>query len=298
VRTPDFFIVGAPKCGTTALHEYLVRHPDVFMTRRKDISYFGRDLEFRRPEITRERYLTSFAEARGQRRVGEASVWYLFSTCAAAEIKAFCPHASIIVMLRNPIDMLHAQHSEFLYNCNEDIADFAEALAAESDRRCGARIPATAHLVQGLFYRETARFAEQVERYFDMFGRASVHVIIFDDLVVDPAAVFQRTLTFLEVNPDVHIHNGVVNPNKTVRSRFIQRWLMAPPPRLMAAYDRYAPKALHGRVLDKLRRLNTRTAPRPPMDPVLKRQLQREFAPEVRRLSALLDRDLMTWCPE
>ncbi|MCH9035408.1 MAG: sulfotransferase [Planctomycetes bacterium] len=44
MNKPDFFIVGAPKCGTTSLYEYLRQHPEVFMSRIKEPHFFGRDL--------------------------------------------------------------------------------------------------------------------------------------------------------------------------------------------------------------------------------------------------------------
>src|SRR6476661_1903979 len=94
-RRPDFFIVGAPKCGTTAMNDYLRQHPQIFMPERKDISYFGMDLKFERPRISGEEYLSLFRGANGALRVGESSVWYLYSRTSAQEIKSFSPAASI-----------------------------------------------------------------------------------------------------------------------------------------------------------------------------------------------------------
>jgi len=295
VRRPDFFIVGAPKSGTTALYEYLKPHPDIFMPEMKDVSFFGSDLQFNMPRINLKKYLAAYEPVRNEKRVGEASVWYLYSKCAAAEIKEFSPSASIIIMLRNPVEMMYAQHSEFLYNCNENISDFARALEAEAERKRGLRIPASAHLVQGLFYRDTARYSEQVARYLDRFGRANVHVIIFDDFKRDTQAVFRETLEFLNVDPDIPLKPRIVNPNKVVRSRRFQEFLASPPRRLIAAYEAITPNTMHGRVHRLLRRLNTRYQQRPPLSPELRRRLQMEFAPEIQRLSDLLGRDLTNW---
>ena len=89
---PNFFIVGAPKCGTTALHAYLSQHPDVFMSDPKEPHYFGSDLDFRyRRRPSDAQYRSYFAGAGDRRRIGEASVWYLYSECAADEIgRASC----------------------------------------------------------------------------------------------------------------------------------------------------------------------------------------------------------------
>ena len=294
-RQPDFFVVGAPKCGTTAMNGYLRQHHQIFMPERKDISYFGTDLKFERPRISRDEYLSLFREANGALRVGESSVWYLYSRTAAAEIKSFSYAASIIVMLRNPVDMLYAQHSQFLYNCNEDISDFATALEAEPDRKQGKRIPRQAHFVEGLFYRETAQYAEQLQRYFNTFGRKNVHVIIYDDFKQDTAKAYADTLIFLGVDPSFHPTFQIINPNKTLRSRRLQELLVAPPPMLTRIYKQIAPSSLQGQLMKRLKRMNTQHTQRPALDPGLRQRLQVEFQPEIKRLADLLGRDLSSW---
>jgi hypothetical protein len=294
-RGPEFFIVGAPKSGTTAMNDYLRQHPEIFMPGPL-ASFFATDLRFVRRTPTLEGYREIFTGARDGARIGETSVWHLYSRTAAREIKAFCPHARAIVMLRNPVDMLHAQHSEFLHNCNEDIADFEAALDAEDDRRRGMRIPPQAHVREVLLYRETARYTEQVRRYFDVLGRERVHVIVFDDFRASPAAAVESTLRFLDVDATFRPNIAVVNPNKTARVPRLQKLLVAPPERLMRMWDDVAPRALHGRLLPALRRWNTRYTPRAGIAPALRRRLQEEFRTDVEALSRLLDRDLTHWC--
>jgi hypothetical protein len=136
-RRPDFFIVGAFKSGTTALYEYLRQHPQVFMPFHKEPLFFGDDLTRRYGRMTLDHYLSLFKEAGEGQRVGEASAWYLYSQCAANEIRGFSADAQIIVMLRNPVDVMHAQHSQLLFNAAEDIPDFGAALEAEPSRRNG-----------------------------------------------------------------------------------------------------------------------------------------------------------------
>src|SRR5580692_5743985 len=106
---PNFFIVGAPKCGTTALNHYLSAHPEIFMA-KKEMHHFGADLKFGSQFFRRDRdeYLAEFAEGHGRKGVGETSVWYLFSREAAAELKAFNPEARVIIMLREPVEMVQS----------------------------------------------------------------------------------------------------------------------------------------------------------------------------------------------
>ena len=142
MRKPDFFIVGAPKCGTTAMQYYLSQHPDIFLP-EKEMDFFGNDLLFTHPRCTIEQYLAHFdtPEAKFRRRVGEKSVFYLYSKRAAYEIRDFAGAADIIIMLRNPVDMLYSLHSHMLRTGGEEIEDFRAALEDESIRKPGARLP-------------------------------------------------------------------------------------------------------------------------------------------------------------
>jgi hypothetical protein len=149
--------------------------------------------------------------------------------------------------------------------------------------------------VQGLFYRETARYADQVQRYFDVFGRERVHIILFDDLKRDTVGTYKRTLEFLNVNPDLTLQPQIVNPNKVVLSRRFQEFLVAPPQGLVSAYEALTPSGMHGKMTKFLRRLNTRYTRRPPLAADLRRRLQSEFAPDVVRLGSLIGRDLTDW---
>ena len=154
---PDFFIVGAAKCGTTSMYRYLRKHPEIHMPPTKWINYFNADLRCATNCPDRETYRRHFAGVRDEKRVGEASESYLYSTQAAAAIRRSCPSADIIIMLRNPVDMMHSLHSQLLFSGVEEIEDFREALKAEPLRKRGQRLPPPAHHPQEwLLYREAA----------------------------------------------------------------------------------------------------------------------------------------------
>ncbi len=293
-RKPDLFIVGAPKCGTSALSTYLREHPRIFIPALKELHYFGSDVRYPgRPSL--EQYLAHFTPARDELRIGEASTSYLFSRRAAEEIKAFNPAARIIIMLRNPVDMMYSLQSELLYWLNEDIEDFGAALAAEEDRKQGRRWPVRVHIIAYTWYRTVAAFTEQVRRYFDAFGRDRVHVIIQEDFHRNRAQVYEETLRFLDVPAGFQPDFRIVNANKRVRSRRLQMFLLEPPPPLRWLRERVLPVRVNQMVFGRMRGLNTSFEPRPPMDPTLRRRLQEELAPGVRSLGELLGRDLTHW---
>lgn len=295
MRRPDFFVVGAPKCGTTAMDHYLKQHPEIFVLERKEAQFFGTDLyspTFIRDE---EEYLGLYSGARDERRVGETSVWGLYSERAAAEIKRFNSDASIIAMLRNPVEMIPSLHRQYLYTGNEDIEDLKSALAAEEDRKKGWRIPSTATFAQGLFYRETARYARQVRRYFDAFGREKVHIVIFDDLKQDSAETYESTLRFLGVATDFRPDFRVVNPSKRVRSQALRNLSKHPREGTRRFARAIVPRPLRQRLVLALERYNTRYETPQPVNPELLESLRAEFVSEVEALSGLLGRDLTRW---
>lgn len=299
MKGPEFFIVGAPKCGTTAMQEYLRQHPDIFMPDMKEIHHFADDLlKHDDPFLDRDRYLSLFAGAHEHQLIGEASVYHLFSRNAARNIKSFCPNAKIIIILRNPVDMLYSRHAQLVYNGAEDILDFEASLAAEEKRRNGELIPKNIRIEKKLLHREVVKFAAQVKRYFDMFGRDKVQVIIYDDLRKDTAKVYQETLGFLNVNDSFRPDFKVINPNKRVRTRTLQHVLKTPPSLMRIAGKLLLPQSCRNLLLNGLKKLNTQFVPRQPMSPELRRRLQKEFTPEIKNLSELLGRDLTHWCTD
>jgi hypothetical protein len=300
-KAPNLFLVGAPKCGTSALAHYLSQHPNVFMA-PKEMHFFGGDLRFgpgfyRRDE---EAYLAEFDARHGRRWAGEASVWYLFSTLAASEIYDFNPQARILIMLRNPVETIHSMYYQFRFDGNENLPTFEEALAAEPERRAGCRIPRQCYFPQGLAYRQVARYAGQIGRYLEVFGRDRVHVILYDDFAVDTAATYQGALDFLGLQPSPRQSEfGILNGNKRPKSVALQAVLNAPWLRATAVGMRsWLPRpafAAVRRVGIRACELNSSPVKRPALSAQLRSQLIREFAPDVERLSDLLGRDLREW---
>ena len=294
---PDFFIVGAPKSGTTAMYEYLRAHPELYLPERKEPRFFGSDLDIRdRPDLDLDGYLDFFAAAGAARRIGTAYVWYLFSTRAAREIHDFAPEAGIVAMLRNPVEMIPSLHSEHLFNGNEDIVDLTEALDAEPDRRAGRRIPPHAHLPQGLLYSDVPRYTEQLQRYLDAFGRDRVHVILYDDFARDAAASYRGVLRFLGVDeafsPPAF---AVINASKRTRSEWFRHFLARPPELPRRVISRFVPARIRRAAYERAKRMNVAASRRPGLPLATRQRLVREFEPEVERLSRLLDRDLSGW---
>jgi hypothetical protein len=301
LKVPNFFIVGAPKCGTTAMYEYLKAHPDIFMPEKiKEPHYFAPDLATpaSKPYLVRDRYLALFTDAGRYTRVGEASVMYLYSPHAARAIHDFNPAARIIIMLRSPIEMMYAWYYQQVRSGNETMPTFEAALKAEADRCLGHHVPPGAN-ANKLRYRAVACFSPQVSRYFSTFGHEAVHVIIYDDFKAHTAQVYHDTLVFLGVNPDFQPEFQVVNENQLVRFRRLNRFRQHPPSwfmRLRSGIANRVSDDVRDFVNTSVRSAVLNKAPRPTISPELRAQLQEEFLPEIERLSQLLGRDLTHWC--
>lgn len=302
---PDFFIVGAPKSGTTALVSYLCQHPEIFfpdmsysvekiLGGKREFHFFGSDLAFNRPSL--DEYLSYYQNTGARSRFGEASVFYLYSKNAALEIKKFSPFADIIILLRNPIDVIYSWHSQLVLWGDETITDFEEALQLEPSRKIGLHIPSKHdHPIECYYYKEIGRFSTQVKRFFDIFPRKNIKIIIFDDFIHNTRVIFSDVLSFLNVDSTYCPSFHIVNSNKIVRNSSLQRILLKPPPLIKRIAKSLFPATSTYRARTAILRKNLKTIQRPPITPNLRERLQEDFTTEINCLSNLLERDLSIW---
>jgi hypothetical protein len=293
VNKPQFFIVGAPRCGTTALSDFLSQHPSIYFSYVKEPHYFGSDLPIRRGFRSEDEYLQLFREAQ-ERIAGEGSTWYLFSKRAAQEIHEFNPDAKIIVMLRNPADMLYSWHGHILLTGEETIDDFEEALKAEPDRRQGKRIPKNTP-INKLLYSDIPRYTEQIQRFHSVFGAQNVHTIIYDDFQANQAQVVRDTFKFLGVDPDFIPEITVVNGHGEIKSKSLQYLTHSQPQFVRNIVKTLLPSKVRSQLRHSMHQMNTKPSERAALAPELREHLNKEFAQEISRLSHFLKRDLGHW---
>jgi hypothetical protein len=298
ITKPNFFVVGAPKSGTTSLYFYLKSHPQIFLPRRKELLFFCDDLHFTYPILNENQFLEYYRDAGDQGAVGEVSVWNLYSRHAARNISGLHPDSKIIIILRQPADMLHALHSNHVFNNNEIISDFEEALNAEAERKHGKKIsPFIKCPVEGLYYSEVGEYSEQVRRYQDVFGKEKVKVILFDDIIADTLKIYFDLLKFLNVDQTILPEFKKYNASKTTKSEVLKRLTIAPPGWMRAIGRKLIPHQSKTRdlLMQWLWKVNTKEADRKQMNPELRKKLIQQFTPGIHRLEALIDRDLSGW---
>jgi hypothetical protein len=306
-RLPDFFIVGHAKSGTTALYEMLRRHPQVYMPDFKEPWFFASDMRprFKPPRAgvlpeTLEEYMSLFAGARPDQRVGEASASYLWSRTAARAIAEVQPAARIIAILREPASFLRSLHLQLLQSHVEAKSDFRTAISLEGARREGTQIPRGSHRPQLLRYSDHVRYTEQLRRYHAHFPAEQMLILIYDDFRADNEAAVRAVLRLLQVDDSYPI--AVMDVNSTKRSMRSQRLDdlvhavsvgRGPVSRAAkATVKAFTPRQLRR---DALRATQHRLVygDPPPEDVEFMAELRRRFRPEVVALSEYLGRDLV-----
>jgi len=291
---PNFFIIGAPKSGTTALSEYLGLHPNAFFSHPKEPEYFADDFAGR--VITKERdYLQLFREADSSRHwaVGEGSVLYLFSKVAVPNILQFQPNAKFIVMLRNPADLVVSLHAQLLVEGNENLSSFIDAWNAEGARRRGKRIPLGCRDPQWLYYSEWGQLGSQLKRVLEIVPRSRLKIILFDDFVRDTCSIYQETLEFLGLSNDGRTEFPKVNERRLPKSVFLQTLIGTG----MRFWLPLRVKLTCGKGFGfggYLTKLNTAMVEKK-QAPELRQRLINFYKDEIVLLESLLNRDLGLW---
>lgn len=290
---PSAFVVGAPRCGTTALCDFLGQHPAIFVPYIKEPHYFGSDLTTRRGFSSLETYLALFTEA-GNKLCLEGSTWYLYSRCAAREIHTFNPRAKIIIMVRNPSELIRSWHAHALSVGVQDEASLANALGLEAERRSGAALPHSSPL-EKLLYSEIPKFTEQIGRYYRVFKPEQIKIIVYDDFKADNQKTVADTFRFLGVNADFIPTFDKINASGKTKSRIVSRLLEHQPENVRYLVRVVVPRRLRTHVKNTMRQLNTGYPPKNDVDLEIDQRLRKHFRAEVQTLSALLERDLSHW---
>ncbi|WDL95536.1 sulfotransferase family protein [Alicyclobacillus sp. ALC3] len=295
---PNFLIVGAAKSGTSSLDRYLSQHPDIYIPPKKEAHYFsipdfpptfqGPGDEGMNQYTVRDRalYEQLFDDVQEQTAVGESSVFYLYYPGTAARIHKTIPAAKVIILLRNPVDRAYSAYTHLIRDERESMS-FEDSLAQEQARHANDYEPMW-------LYRELGLYTEQVKRYFDVFGRDQVKVLLFEEFVREPCAHVREVLAFLGVDPDVPIdtsltHNESGQPTSRLVYNFISK-----PNGLKELVKPLVPAAIRERLGLRAKSMVLKKVS---MESATRAELEAYFASDIAALAELLQRDLSIWRP-
>ena len=221
--SPNFFIVGAPKCGTTSMHDYLNQHPDIFMSKVKELNYFNSEArQYYRYEGL-DSYLVNFSGAGNHKVIGESSAWYLYSTDAAKNIYHFNNNAKILIIIRSPIESIPSLHSEMIFGSMEFEENLEEALKMESERKRGLYRLKPVKTPERTHYVSVYKYEKQIKRFLQYFNRKNIEIILFDVFRRNPQNAYYDVLDFLQINNYRKPVISIKNSNRIVRSLKLQR---------------------------------------------------------------------------
>lgn len=298
VKLPNFIIAGAAKCGTSSLYQYLRQHPEVFLPDRKEPNFFVTDPGHRN-RMPEAEYRALFAQVTTEKAVGEASVAYLYDPGAPEAIYRYLGgDTRIVIILRNPVHMAYSLWGHMVRAAGEKLP-FLDAVRAEPDRLRDEEFMRTAVTWSFNYaYTDRARYAPQVERYINRFGRSRVRVYLFEEFFAEPGRWFADLCRFLGIAdtfvPEFVVHNPTDEPRSMTLQDALQhrRPWKEPIKRLLPARTRIWLKS-------QIFRLNrTRRKAMAPLPPEQRRAVWTLLEADVARLERLLGRPLRTlWAP-
>jgi hypothetical protein len=297
---PDFFIAGAPKAGTTALHAALARHPSLYMSAVKEPKFFltdgppptrggpGDAATYREHVWRRADYEALFAPAPAGTLRGESTPFYLYNQAAQVRIRALIPDAKLIVILRDPVERAHSNWTHLWSAGLDPIGDVVRA-CAEEERRAAAG--------WAEFWRYTAlgRYGEQLEHLYTVFPRDQVMVFRYRALIEHPAGVLDRICAFLGVPTgivsEVPRENVTAHPQPTRRHRALAQVL-----RVGAAASAMLPGKTHAAMTSLLERaLQQDAPPRQPLTWAERQALIPLFEQDIRLLEVITGEGFRDW---
>jgi hypothetical protein len=299
---PNFLVIGAAKCGTDSLCNYLGQHPKVFMSQNKEPNFFIAEgqqaIPYQGPGdkkvltdwgmwvSTLDRYEALFSHVTTEEAIGEGTTWYLYDGRAAHKIHAHIPRAKLIAVLRNPVDRAYSAYTMLLRDGREPLRDFARALEAEDERVCWNWEPMW-------HYRRMGFYASQLQCYFDIFDQAQIHVVLYDDFTARPGDVTRDLFRFLEVDDEFEPDTSTRYNVSLVPRHQTYHMLIAGENPVKTVVKSVLPGGVRQRVKA---RLITPNLTRPtPLAPEVRASLVEVFRSDILQLQELINRDLSHW---
>jgi hypothetical protein len=294
---PNFFLLGAPKCGTTAMSKYLAAHPEVFFAHPQEPGYFDRRFRYISMKecayATQDDYLGLYDRADPDRHkaIGEGSVYMMYSGKILDEILRLSPSAKFIVMLRNPYlaaISMHGQNLKAYSQGREPKVEFADAWAdlgnRDTDEISG---------VPPLKFRYDVLFAynEHIQRIKATVGERDLKLVIYDDFKEDNIEVARSVYEFLGVSREFRPALSTVNERAQARDNLFTRsvfWAAR-----QARQYRFL-RRLRGKGL-ALNRFTQQKLPRPTISAELMQQMRAVYHEDIQKLEVTIGRDLGEW---
>jgi hypothetical protein len=213
---PNFLIIGAAKCGTTSIHNYLGQHPEVFTSPTKEPHFFAdfdpnklaeHSFKYGHNKVQNSSdYYRLFNDSADYKIRMESSVSTLFYSKAMIKAKEMLGNPKVLIVLRNPIDRAYSNYMHHVRDENETLS-FEDALNQENQR-------ANESYWWGYQYKKVGLYFEQVEMALKTFGLENVMVVLFEDFLNSKAEVLCDLCNFIKIDENFQFDTSSIG-NKT-----------------------------------------------------------------------------------
>ena len=295
--TPNFFVVGGPKCGTTAMVEFLRTHPDIFISEPKEPNFLADNMPAMKFVDSLRDYLNLFKKAKDFKIIGDASIFYMFSQIAIKNIYDLNPNSKLLVMLRNPLEMVPSYHQQILFTLDEDCEELELALNLEKRRKEGELIPKKCRESKLLNYSEIAKYGNQLDNIFRYFPKENVKILLFDDFKLDNKKSYLEVLGFLNLEDDGRSVFPRINDAKKAKSNFLNK-IVNRPPKFAKYLAKIARKALNQPrlgILNKLDHLNRAKLNKSPITKKERLILKELYLKDILKTEKHINKNLKHW---
>jgi len=270
---PNYIIIGAQKSGTTTLAEMFRQHPQIFMSRPKEIHYFDREENYAKGPAWYEAHFEQADPAR-HLAIGEATPNYSavgLHPEIPGRMHAYLPDLRLIYIVRDPIERIRSQWY-FVRSKEPGLAPLREAV--RSDPRF------LAHSCYG----------RNVEAYRERYGEDRVLVSFLDDYQRDPGGELARICRFLGVD-DSFAFAEADKPRNMMAAPGLFRWCIDHVPGFLAAKKR-VPRSVKGWVATNvLRKLD----PKPDFDAETRAWVAAQLGDDIRGFLARHGKSAAHW---
>jgi len=191
----DFVLAGAQKSGTTALHYFLSRHPNITMGDQQEIHFFDNDALFV-SEPDYEQLHKHYSPLAPSAIAGDCTPSYMYHESVAERIWRYNPAIKLVIILRNPVDRAFAHWNMQRFKGREPL-DFFDAVREEKTRIAGAP-PSEA---RRFAYVDRGFYGQQLARLLRFFPREQVEVVKFEDFKGKQRETLVSIFSFLGLKP-------------------------------------------------------------------------------------------------
>ena len=281
---PNFFIVGAPKSGTTNMSYYLMQHPQVFMPENLEPYYFARlDIpqNYKREIISDEKkYLNLFKNAKNCKVVGESSPVYLYCPHSALEIKNRFPNSKLIISLRNPIEIAYSEYFSLKFMGFDQNRSFDELLDSSEEQLTRNEFHIDSLLEAGFY-------SKHIKRFQKIFSKNQIKIIIFEEYVKNTVPTINSILSFLGIKESITFDVTPKGAYKVPRNFASQKLMNNSTFRKAAKF--VIPTVTRQKIGE---RFLVKESSRPPLKQNQRKRLKQIYQDDVENLSEILGRNL------